>query len=328
MLIIKNYDGESKKGYIMYTLYEEMINLIGICDTAFNHEKNIKQYFTEKYHQIPNAIIFYVFFSFFSKEMYTKIRVELPTTKIIVWTDDIHWFRRSTRDNNYFVYTHCDYILSHYNFYKMFYNIDIDNKIIRLRHSCSTIFLRDQINYNSDDKIYMYGAVGVHYHLRNNFLNKMKKYSDKLVYYKHPGYHGDKHDVTINTAKTLYQYSFAFTSGSFPIFDIKETSSTPYYLVGKFFEIPGSGALLLCDDYGVKKELNEIGFYDMVNYININNENFDAIISFLFSQSNKEKINQIRKNGWELVKKKHSVTERLNDINKKIVNILDTFGNQ
>ncbi|QKF94630.1 hypothetical protein QKU48_gp1172 [Fadolivirus algeromassiliense] len=318
VFIIKYYIQSSLKNYIMQSLHEEIDNILGIIDTDFINYDNIAEYFINKYKKLPMAILF---LWDFTDNIYKKIKKYLPNTKIILWTDDLHWYTKIQYEKNYYSYSHADIHLSHYNYFKMFYNLDIlPTNMIRLYHSCGSNFYRTSINMKSINKIYMYGAINAeHYRLRTWFLNLMQThYPDKIIYKKHPGYDGIKVHDSIETSNELYNYTFCYTSGAFPNFEIKENTTTPYYIIGKFFEIAGSGALLLCNDYNIKDELNLLGFYDMINYISINENNFFSIIKWIFDSNNIGKINTIRKNGHELITKMHITEKRIEFINNEL----------
>ena len=317
MFIIKTYDGNFMTRYIMYSFHEEIMGISGECNTEYQNKENLMDYFKSKYGRLPDSILF---LWNFSKEIYNKIRAQLPLTKIILWTDDLHWFTKEVYDNNYFSYLNADIHLSHYDYFKLFYNIDVTNKLIKMYHSCSSHFLKNEVNINAINKIYMYGATDtIHYRLRVWFIDNMKlKYPHLFVQKHHPGYNGNKNQESINTANELYKYKICYTASLFPKFEISETQTTPYYLIGKFLEIPGSGALLLCNDYGIKEQLNELGFYDMEHYVNINENNFDEMINWLFDPQNENKIMEFRKNGHQLVKNKHITIKRVNNINNKL----------
>ena len=66
------------------------------------------------------------------------------------------------------------------------------------------------------------------------------------------------------------------------------------YIVSKFFEIPGSGALLLAFVVDIEKELQELGFIDMENYISINKKNFKEKLEWLFDEKNNDEIGKVQ----------------------------------
>lgn len=109
--------------------------------------------------------------------------------------------------------------------------------------------------------------------------------------------------------KYLSKYLCCFTCCS--------NKSTPY-IIGKFFEIPSSGSLLFAYDELVKDELSKLGFVDGVNYIGCRLDNMKEKISFILNPDNLEKINEIRKNGYDFVWKYHKQSDRLEYINEFI----------
>jgi pyruvyltransferase len=319
-LFIKNHDGEKMKKYIMYQFHEEFTNYLGNFDDNFVHQDDVSKYFLNKYGTLPKSIMF---FWNFSDDIIKKIRIQIPKCKIVLWVDDLHWFNENQYKLNLKNYTESDFIISHYNHFDLFYNLKINEKLWLFPHSCSSHFFSENINKSSENKIFMYGAIDKqHYPLRVEFLDLMNKHYKNLFYYKeHPGYHQSSEKQSLDTAKELNKYSFCFTTGIFPYFSVKEPESANYYLVGKFFEIMGNGVLLLCNNYGVKKQLNELGFYDKKHYIHIDNNNFHEIINWLFDKENENEIFEIRERAYLLVKKFHRTINRCKDINFKFTNL-------
>jgi hypothetical protein len=78
------------------------------------------------------------------------------------------------------------------------------------------------------------------------------------------------------------------------------------YTVAKFFEIPSQGLLLFAFP---SVDLEDFGFVDEVNCIFVNKDNFHEKIEKY--KENPQKYFEIRKNGLELIKLKHTVSERL-----------------
>lgn len=318
MLVIKCYNQKMLLNYIMPQFHEEVMGINGICDDIFLNVPNLREYFIKKYNMIPDCIIF---LWIYTEEIQNKIKNELPNTKIGLWTDDLHWFNKDTYTTNKRCYINSNLLLSHYTNYKDFYNIDVNDKLLVFGNGCSEVFLKDKINYDSEDKIYMYGAINEHYGLRQEFVKNIEKhYPDKFICKKHPGYNNSNsnQNTSVETVNELYKYTFSFTAGIYPIFEIPENKNSTFSLVGKFFEIMGAGCLLLCNDYGVKNEFNKMGFLNMTHYINVNNDNFEQIMKFIFDKTNKEKINNIRKNGYELVKSTRLIKNSCDKINKFI----------
>lgn len=292
-------------------------------DEKFLNPENLnREYCLSKYGQLPNVILILETFKNIKhvKEVY-------PDTKIVIYTNDIHYWTEEDKNIKYNTYLYSDYIIAYYNKFKRFYNLD--KKIFHINHNCCSIFKRDKINLNPIKKIFFYGSTeSKNYPLRNEFIDNMnKKYEDRLVIKSHPGYiFKDKEEAVRNindTAHELYRYFCAFTCGLFPKFEIEENSSDDFYLIGKFFEIMGNGALLLCNDYKVMDQLDKLGYYRNVHYLQIDSSNFDQVISYIFDDRNMKKLNDIRERAhkhtlenYYSVKMNRKLNEFLSKLNK------------
>jgi hypothetical protein len=76
---------------------------------------------------------------------------------------------------------------------------------------------------------------------------------------------------------------------------------------------------------GKNNNLNNLFLtYDGVNYISCSLTNLEEKISYILNPDNLEKINEIRKNGYEFVWKYHKQTDRIkyidNFVNNKLLN--------
>lgn len=93
-------------------------------------------------------------------------------------------------------------------------------------------------------------------------------------------------------------------------------------LLAKYFEIPASGSLLFVDDI-LKDQLNKHGFIDGINCIIANESEYLEKTEWILNPKNREKVDEIRKNGLELIKNNHTLEHRLpvlNSIIKKYYN--------
>jgi hypothetical protein len=280
-------------GFIHNSINEFLSWLDVEYDAEFLLDKNLNpEYSIAKYGKIPNVIVIMEVC-----DNIDKVRSLYSSSKIVTYTNDIHYFDTKSKNIKYLTYSSSDYIVAYYNKFKRFYNLS--KPIFHTTHNCCSIFKRDKINENSIQKIFFYGCADKHYPLRHQFLDNMRKYKHKLVTKKHPGYifktSKQAMDETHNTACEMYQYFCTFTCGLFPIFEIKEKEEDNYYLIGKFFEIMGNGSLLLCNDHKTRSQLEEIGFYRGQHYIHIDNTNFEDTIRYLFDSRNKDEIFAIRK---------------------------------
>lgn len=280
-------------GFIHNSINEFLSWLDAEYDPDFLTDKNLTpDYSLNRYGKNPNVIVIMEIC-----ENIDKVRALYSSAKIITYTNDIHYFDNKSKVVKYKTYSNSDYLIAYYNKFKRFYGLT--KPVYHTTHNCCSIFKRDTVNENAIQKIFFYGCADKHYPLRTQFIDNMKRYKDKLVMKKHPGYvfktAKEAMDETHNTACEMYKYFCTFTCGLFPKFDIKETDEDDYYLIGKFFEIMGNGSLLLCNDHKVRSQLEKLGFYRNQHYIHIDNSNFDEIIKYLFNPSNKNEIQSIRK---------------------------------
>jgi len=281
-------------GNFIHNSINEFLSWLDVeYDPDFLIDKNLTpEYSLTKYGKNPNVIVIMEICNTIE-----KVRALYSSAKIITYTNDIHYFDTKSKHIKYLTYSNSDYIIAYYNKFKRFYNLS--KPVYHTTHNCCSIFKRDNVNENATQKIFFYGKADKHYPLRHQFLDSMKRYKDKLITKKHPGYvfktTKQAMDETHNTACEMYQHFCTFTCGLFPIFEIKETEEDDYYLIGKFFEIMGNGSLLLCNDHKVRSQLEALGFYRGQHYIHIDNTNFEETIGYLFDSRNKGEILAIRK---------------------------------
>jgi hypothetical protein len=89
------------------------------------------------------------------------------------------------------------------------------------------------------------------------------------------------------------------------------------YAVCKYFEIAYTGSLLMCDS--THDDLAKLGFVDMENCVIYRNKTeIEDRIKWILNPSNREKVDKMRKAGYEMVRKKHTVTIRCKEINGHI----------
>ena len=90
------------------------------------------------------------------------------------------------------------------------------------------------------------------------------------------------------------------------------------YIVSKYFEIPGCGALLIAHVLPeMEEELSRLGFVDNLNYIAF--KNVDELIekcNYIFDEKNKNEIETIRINGYNLIKNNHLISHRIKELIK------------
>jgi len=190
------------------------------------------------------------------------------------------------------------YICANYYYcYTRFFNIN-PKRIIKYPPFVDNDFYVEY-NNNPINKILLSGTKTKEYPARKK-LNYIAGYNNNVEVLKNGIYLGHEY------IKYLNKFLCCFTCCA--------NKALPY-IIGKFFEIPSSGSLLLAYDEFVKDELNNLGFIDGENYISCTLNNMEDKIAYILDPNNLEEINRIRKNGYEFVWKYHKQTDRLKYIN-------------
>lgn len=262
-------------------------------------KENIVNYFTNKYNELPTTIFFWNVGTFIKNNL--KEIINTKWTKCI-YMDDIHQNSSKVRQFRQLMIDKFEFIFSTYayTFVKFFPNTNM-NKIIWFPHSVKNSF-HVEFNDNPDPKILLTGCDDKNIYPFRHFIKSIKsKYPIEIL--KPLSYRSISHNFFGHEyIKYLNKFLVSIACCS--------NNETPY-IVAKFFEIPASGALLLAYDEFVKKPLEELGFVDGVNYISVNFENADEKIKFVLNPENRPNIDQIRKNGYDLVWSKHTLKNRI-----------------
>lgn len=164
-------------------------------------------------------------------------------------------------------------------------------------------FIHDKwisIGFNSNpmNQIILSGCISSLYPARKKLLGLNH---NKIVRLKHT------HQIYgLNYYQRLNQYICGFTCCA--------NANTPY-IVGKFFEIPAMGCLLLAYDEYVKEPLKELGFIDGVNYLSCSFENLEEKVNWITNSENRPTVDSIRKNGYDLTWNLHKISDRLKFLN-------------
>jgi len=163
-------------------------------------------------------------------------------------------------------------------------------------------YLNLPFNNFPKNKCLLIGAsVKSHYPLRHA-VSQSKSELFEII--RHPGYNinpnNDKMFIRDNYAKKLNEYLCCLSC-----------TMTTQYVVTKFFEILGSGSILISDWI---PEMSELGFRNGKNFIQVNINNFEEKVGDIIE--NPSKYKHIRNNGRELVKNFHTVEHRIGYLEK------------
>ena len=78
----------------------------------------------------------------------------------------------------------------------------------------------------------------------------------------------------------------------------------------------GCGVLLLCNDRGVKNQLENLGFYRDKHYIHLDENNLEWKINWCMTNENE--VLKIRQNAHDLVSEKYCIVNKCRFVNQKI----------
>lgn len=251
--------------------------------------------------ELPDVILFWEAYG----AACTLLRelLELPCRRCILAADLHSWGDEAALIKHGVLYLF-DRILAPYEYAldDFFPGLRAQKETVWVPHSASPDFL---LPYNAtpENSIFLSGAVNRYYPLRE----RMKALYDwgryPIVYHPHPGYN-IRYDYERNAgigagyAAKINRHLAAFTD-----------SSRYRYLVAKHFEIPAAGALLVADT-AVRTPLSRLGFVENVHYVSVSSESLEEQIQRLFRGSNRRDIDEIRRNGQQLVWNRHKTSDR------------------
>jgi len=271
-------------------------------EDLIKNKGNLKEYFMNKYGELPEYIISYADFKSLCV-IYNELDKYCSTVVLLC---DIH-HGKSIQKYRKPVLLKSKYILNNYGYmYEKYYPKHNGN--IFFPHSLSY-----KLDYNHEPikKILVSGHLNEAIYPNRHIMYNKSKTRD-CIYYHKPDYTGYRitekdREKTFgeNYYKLLNQYICSFTD---------DANKDRPYIVGKFFEIMGNGSLLLACNERTKDEFSNLGFIDGIHYISCNMENIDEKIDFILNDKNIKIINEIRFNGYTLVQNNHTYVQRASEI--------------
>ena len=223
--------------------------------------------------------------------------------KKTIFIDDIH-------DNNLNldIINKFDYKLMTYAYLKNKFIPNIQDNIIQFPHYINDQFCLHPQNFR-DIKISILGHyLKKTYITRRYIIKRNYKINTKLKNCSITSFENElTNEEYYNTLKNSYA-SIATTTD-------RKTLYYPY-IVSKYFEIPGCGALLLGHVLPeMEEEMLRCGIVDNLNYVKF--KDTDELIekcNYVFDPKNKDIIEEIRLNGYNLIKNNHLISHRIRDI--------------
>jgi FkbM family methyltransferase len=227
--------------------------------------------------------------------------IKCHNVQIIYKIDDLYPYkeiRNKCIENADTIISPYQYLFNTDEIKKMYKNINLPNTF-HIPYSAVDDFFKDiEFNNNSINKIFVSGALADCYPLRL-FINNNIAFKDYIECLAHPSYNNFTHDCINNTYyRKLNEYLCCFVD-----------ASLYNYVLLKVFEICSVGSLLLVEDT-IENELNKLGFYDNINCIFCNKNNLENKIKWILNVENRHSIDNMRKNGMELVRQSHTTKNR------------------
>lgn len=188
----------------------------------------------------------------------------------------------------------------------------VSDKYIFIPHGATTEFASNFM-LNPINKILCSGAIIYPYYPYRIKMRELSKTYEEIDTLNHPGYFVKDYNnkcIGKNYAEKLNKYICCFCSSGIHI----NGNDKIYYIVSKIFEICATGSLLLINKE-VCPELNNLGFRNMVHFIEYDENNLTESIEYVLDPMNKEIIDDIRKVGQEFVLENH-----MSDCRAKLIN--------
>ncbi|MEP6819845.1 MAG: glycosyltransferase [bacterium] len=275
-------------------------------DKLWNGRGTVQDQLIDEFGELPDTIIFCEAYELLHAQARDIYRLGC---RKFVFADDLHWWDDEMRQRKSVSFALCDGILSTYGYaWSRFYPEFCETKrVVWIPHSASPDFMLPY-NPGPENSILLSGAMSRYYPLRQKMKALQGAYS--IACHEHPGYftgydYENDQNIGRGYAKTINRYRAAFTDSL--IFG---------YVVAKYFEIPATGALLLAED-AVSGPLRELGFIENRHYVPVSKENLEERIQYVLDEKNHEELDQIRRNGQELVWDRHKTADRARQIDKE-----------
>lgn len=312
-LIVSNL--ESLRTYVSREFYFIMRDLISthgwrhieMCK-LWNGAGTIRDKLIDEFGELPGSILFWEGYELLSARAIEIYRLDCHK---FILADDLHWWNEQLRQRKLVSFALCETILSTYGyiwskFYPEFCGV---KKVVWVPHSASPDFLL-RYNQRPENSIFLSGAMTVHYPLRREMKILQEHSSYSIAYHSHPGYYcgydyEKNEDIGSGYAEKINRHRTGFTD-----------SLIYKYVVAKYFEIPATGALLFADD-AVSGPLKELGFIENRHYLPVSKENLEERVQYILDKRNHEELDEIRRNGQELVRERHKTSDRARQIDEE-----------
>ncbi|MFE3898485.1 MULTISPECIES: glycosyltransferase [Priestia] len=300
LLIIKDYSQSvHSEPYYLQTELSKIANLF-----VWNKDGSIRN-ILDNINFTPDFILIYVFGTGGPKI------TELSNLNIPygVYLEDLHYLPEQTNES--MKRENVKYIFTCYRDAFTKYHPEFSDKTKWLPHHVNTEIFMDYQKEKDIDILLMGATDPYYYPLRHKILSS---YRDKpnFVCHPHPGYR----DIHKNEFKNVFvKERYAQEINRAKIFF---TCNSIYgYTILKYFEVLACKTLLLAPS---SDEILDLGLKPGVHFVEINENNFMENAEYYLTHDKERE--EISRNGFELVQKKHSTSQRAHQLIKMISEIL------
>ena len=310
LIITNNYNGIFTGKFQITDMFTYLVNNMGyyeidVTEILNRSESEVNDIFLDKYGKLPDNII--LFYTCYVNLAFLNISSKIRIHYIV---DDIHQ-EGENKENKIIGFKKCSNILSTSGYaFNQFY----DN-IPAVFFPYCTRFI-SVFNDNPINKVLVSGRLNKNIYPVRQMMYQLSKKSKTIDYLKvNVGYciERDKPELIYGQRYIDYlsKYLISFTC---------EANDKRPYLVKKFFEIPASGSLLLTINPITKPFFAQLGMIDGEHYVSATPLNIVEKIQFLLDANNRDMVDRIRKNGYEMVKANHTYIHRAHTLDEIIRN--------
>jgi hypothetical protein len=220
----------------------------------------------------------------------------LNDTVVFEWVDDM-WYSDNARDGMRgadVLFPTYEYLLD-----PVFHGV-LARPRVWMPHSVMPAFLRLPLNATPVARVLLVGSSDPKgYPLRWLVTEKLEKGDNRFNVFKSPGWHvpnGVDHQGEMGEAMNGHLATIA-------------DGSSGHFLVGKCFEMPASGALMIMSD-DIQGPLAAVGFLSGVHYLAYNKDTLDAVVDWVLAPANRAAVDRMRAAGREVALAVHQTHHR------------------
>jgi len=298
----------------LYFIQQELITTYGWkhieCDRLWYGAGTLENKLRNVLGTVPDVVLFWEAYELLYKHAFD---IQGLKSQRVFFADDLHWWNRRMREMKLLSFAVSDLILSTYGYcWRKLYPEISFKRVEWVPHSASSDFMLSY-NHEPDNAIFLSGAINEAYPLRQQMLKLHQAGAYAIKYHRHPGYYcGYDYQADARIGRGFAQMINGCRVGF-------ADSVFPYgYVVAKFFEIPATGALLLADE-AVSGPLAELGFVAGEHYVPVSLKNLEERVAYVLDEKNREELDRVRRNGQQLVHKRHKTSERAKQINELVI---------